>query len=129
MKIYTFNSRNQCCEQIQPNEVIVASLTGDTRSLIVYDTERRMGCFVLPQLNVPFGVNYGRDCKKGFAYENVEYLIDANNAIKKSRPNENKWNLFFDADKRDSFQQFKIQFQNIDEVLDEFAKQGFVLKQ
>ncbi|GEM_PF-3610029 len=126
MKIYTFNYKTQSTQTVQPNEILVAVLTGNTRNLIVYDTENKIGSFCMPQPNAAFGINYGQDCKKGFAHENVEYYIDASKKlIKKSKPYENKFNLFFDASKRSSFEQFKIEFKTIDEVLDEFKKQDF----
>ncbi len=99
---------------------LVDILAGDERSRVVYDTEGFLGS------NKTFGINYGGDGKKGFIHQEIEYVIDSNNRVLRvSQPYKPKANLFFDADKRDSFATYKVEFASIDEVLAEFVRCGY----
>ena len=123
MQIHTFDYRT---ERIQGKPLAPSSLVdilaGADRARIVYDTEGFLGA------NKDFGINYGTGGKKGFMHQGVEYVIDSKSkAISVSQHYKPKANLFYDADKRDSFTTYKIEFSGIDEVLEEFIRRRYKL--
>lgn len=122
MQLYQFDYKTEKTEgkSLTDND-LVAILTKDKRSRIVYDTEGFLGS------NKNFGINYGQDCKKGFMHNDVEYTINIETkTINVSQP---KANLFFDADKRDSFATYKVKFESVDEVLNVFVQDGYKISQ
>ena len=99
---------------------LVNILAGTESSRIVYDVESFLGA------NKNFGINYGKERRKGFIHEDIEYVINSETrVINVSPPYKPKANLFYDADKRDNFATYKIEFKSIDEVLDIFVKSGY----
>ena len=121
MQLYQFDYRREKIHGEPLNNFdLVAILINNDRSRIVYDVKGFLGD------NKNFGINYGKEKRKGFMHEDIEYVIDSENKkISVSEPNKPTKNLFYDADKRDSFATYKIVFDSINEVIKIFTESGY----
>ena len=121
MQLYQFDYRREKIHGEPLNNFdLVAILINNDRSRIVYDMKGFLGD------NKNFGINYGKEKRKGFMHEDIEYVIDSENKkISVSEPNKPTKNLFYDADKRDSFATYKIVFDSINEVIKIFTESGY----
>lgn len=123
MELHHFDWKNErIVGDSLSSETLIELLTSDTRVQIVID---RLASVIS---NLSFGLNYGHDGKKGFTNDNIDYIIDTDTKTITVYPCHESTNLLYDADKRQSFDFYKIQFDSIDEVLSIFCKDGYQIK-